>query len=148
MKKGYKEGHSANVICNGPSSETLRICFRVRVESQTSNIKRLVDSVLSGNGEFSMLGLIAFADRSYVPLGVLKSFLMRGMSGGTIMLSFLLRCHSFAPESRFDVTRHDEETEKFCSIKSNTYDESVATNEEYGIGASTQTNERKNDEDR
>lgn len=115
-RKADKEGHSADVLCDAFFRITLGVRFRRRGESQASNVEKLLDVFTSGHGEMSLRGIVASADRGYGSLKLLKNFISRGMGGVMIMPNHLLRCHPFAAESSFNVTRHDDEAGDYYDI--------------------------------
>lgn len=115
-RKADKNGHNTYVFCDALFWVTLKIGPRRRDESQGYSIDKLVDSFIFGHGEPSMRGLIATVGRGYVCSRISRRFEKSDMSGVVIVCNHLLRYHSFASDSSFNVTSHDEGTDVYYDI--------------------------------
>lgn len=61
-RKADKEVHTTDMVRDALFRITLAVRFRMRGESQSSNVEKLVDTLTEDRGEMSMHGMILTAD--------------------------------------------------------------------------------------
>ena len=108
-RKADKEGHTVDAIADALFRITLAIRFRRRGETQASNVKRLVESLLEGRGEQSVHGLVVTGDRGYGKISLIRELMKHGIGSIMVMPEHLTQCHPFVGRSFYCYTRQDEE---------------------------------------
>lgn len=106
-RKADKEGHVADAVADAFFRISLAVRFRRRGESQAENVDKVLQTLLGGRGEQSVLGFVVTADRGYGNLSLLKNLLKQGIGAVMVMPEHLLKCHPFVAESFFNVTRNE-----------------------------------------
>lgn len=115
-RKGDKEGHFKDTVCDEMFKITLGVWFRRRSDSQTIKVEKLLDDMVECQGQMSLNGLTVTEDRGYGSIGLLKSLIGRRIGGVIVIPEHLLRCHPFlgvphfTPESAdadFDYLYHE-----------------------------------------
>ena len=108
-RKADKEGHTVDAIADALFRITLAVRFRRRGESQTSNVRSLIEYLMEGRGEQSMHGFVITADRGYGRVSLMRELMGRGIGSIMVMPEHLMMCHPFVGRSYFSCTREDEE---------------------------------------
>jgi hypothetical protein len=93
--------------------------FRRIGDTQSSNGRRLFESVIDCHGEQSLHGFFVTADRGYGNLALLEDIIQHGISAIFIMPEHLLACHPFVGKSFLNAGRFDAEADDLSDSDEN-----------------------------
>lgn len=107
-RKADREGHTGDVIADSIFRFVIGLSFRRRRENLQNSIEKLIAAITEGQGENSFNNFIVTADRGYGTESLIVRFFNIGSSSMAVLPDQLFRCHLFAAQSYFNVSREDE----------------------------------------